>query len=240
MTKCRRAVTTTTLVAIGVLARPVIYAQSADEILQKMRATYADMKSYADTGVIVQEYGNTDRHTFSTYFIRSPRHFFLDFRKLGGDRYVIWADANAFHTWWKVTGQQTDYANPNNAPAISQSGLNTKNSALKVPALLYPKVDLGGDFNNYLDVSLDGTEDIGGHRCYRLVGRASDTYSATKKEVNVRKMTVWIDVDLSLVRQVREEWKTVPGSMNRTTTTYQPQANASIDDAKFKFTPPTP
>ena len=213
-------------------------AQSADQILQKMRETYGAMKSYADTGVIVNEYGATDRHTFSTYFNRTPRHFLLDFRKQGGDQYVIWADPDGFHTWWKTTTQQTDYPNPNNAPAISLSGQNTRSAALKAPALLYSKVNLGGDFNNFADVTLDGTEDIAGHRCYRLVGRASDTYATTAKEVNIRKMTVFIDAASSLLRQVREEWKAAGGGFNRLSTTYQPQANVAVEEARFKFVPP--
>jgi outer membrane lipoprotein-sorting protein len=224
------------ILAFGAMA----HAQSVENILQKTRDTYAAMKSYADTGVIVREYGATDRHTFTTYFIRAPRHFLLDFKKEGGDRYVIWADADAFHTWWKTTAQQTDYANPKNAPAISLSGQNTGNSALKIPTLLYSKVDLGGDFNNFVDATLDGTEEIGGRRCYRVLGRASDSYAATSREVNVRKMTVWIDTESSLIRQIREEWKGAAGSVLRTTTTYQPQANPAIDPAKFNFVPPTP
>jgi outer membrane lipoprotein-sorting protein len=223
----------------AMVSRTTVRADGAEQILQKMRDTYTAMKSYADTGVIVNEYGGiSDRHTFSTSFSRAPRRFLLDFRKQGGDRYVIWADANAFHTWWKTTGQQTDYANPNNAPAISMSGRNTQNSGLKIPALLFSKVNLGGDFNNFADVALDGTEDVGGRRCNRLIGRASDRYAATDKEVNIRKMTLWIDAESSLIRQVREEWKGTPGSITRITTTYQPQANPTLDDAKFAFTPP--
>lgn len=226
-------------VGVGVVVLQTgAHAQSAESILQKAKDTYGAMKSYSDTGVIVEEYGATDRHTFSTYFNRSPRHFLLDFRKQGGDRYVIWADGDAFHTWWKTTGQQTDYPNPNNAPAISMSGQTTKNAALKAPTLLYSKADLGGVFGNFADVTLDGTEEIGGRRCYRVVGRASDVYKATQKEVNIRKMTVWIDSESYLVRQIREETKGPAGSVLRNTTTYQPQANVSVDEAKFKFAPP--
>jgi len=229
----------TAIVAATVFIAVSARAQSADSVLQKMRDTYGAMKSYSDTGHIVNEYGATDRHTFSTYFNRSPRRFLLDFRKQGGDQFVIWADQDAFHTWWKTTTQQTDYPNPNNAPAISMSGRNTTSAALKAPALLYSKVDLGGDFNNFADITLDGTENIAGHDCYRLVGRASDRYAATDKEVNVRKMTVWVDTSSSLLRQVREEWKAAGGGVNRITTTYQPQANPTIDDGKFRFIPPT-
>ena len=114
---------------------------------------------------------------------------------------------------------QTDYPNPNNAPAISLSGRNTGGAALKIPTLLYSKAALGGDFNNFADVVLDGTEPISGRRCYRLIGRASDVYAASGKEVNTRRMTVWIDTESLLISQVREEWKGLPGQRSRTTTT---------------------
>jgi outer membrane lipoprotein-sorting protein len=238
----------TRLVFAGVLAcLPALFlkaahAQNADDILKKTRALYGGLSSYSDTGVVIVEYGSSsqDRHSFTTYFNRAPRHLLLDFKKQGGDQYVIWGDSDAFHTWWKTSGQVFDYPNPNNVPAISMSGLNTKNTALKIPTLLYSKAQMGGDFNNLADVELDGTEVIGNHRCYRLVGRTSDTYGATGKEVNIRKMTLWIDIDTMLIRQVREEAKAVAGQRNRTITTYQPQANPKLDDSRFKFNPPQP
>src|SRR5262245_18596618 len=76
------------------------HAQSAGEILQKARDIYAQLKSYSDAGVVLNQYGvsSEDKHSFSTLFIRTPRHVLLDFHKQGGDRYVIWADPDAFHT----------------------------------------------------------------------------------------------------------------------------------------------
>lgn len=216
-------------------------AQDPATILQKTRDTYVGVKSYADAGTIVYEYGADakDQHTFATYFNRGPRHFLLEFNKQGGDRYVIWGDPDAFHTWWKTTGQQTDYPNPNNTPAISLSGFNTQGIAMKIPTLLYGKSRLAAEMLNIADPVLDGTDEIGGHSCYRITGRASDVYAATRKEVNVRRVTVWIDTESFLVRKMVEESKALPGTRNRTTTSYEPRANPTLDDAKFKFTPPT-
>jgi outer membrane lipoprotein-sorting protein len=215
-------------------------AQNAEQILQKTRDTYLALKSYADSGVILEEYGSSskDKHSFATYFNRAPRHFLLQFNKQGGDQFVIWGDPDAFHTWWKTTSQQTDYPNPQNAQAISLSDYNTKGAALKVPTLLYAKSQLAAAMLVIGDPELDGTEAVEGQRCYRVTGRASDTYAATGKEVNVHRKTVWIDVDSYLIRQVREEWKAPPGQVRRTTTLYQPQANPALDEARFKFVPP--
>jgi len=224
---------------LGYLAAASALAQNADEIVQKMRDAYGVLNSYSDSAVIVREYGATDRHTFDTFFSRSPRHFLLDFHKQGGDRYVVWGDPDAFHTWWKTTMQTTDYPNPNNTAAITLSGPPTQDAIAKIPTLLYSKANLGGDFANFADSKLDGNEDIGGHACYRIAGKASDMYSATGKEVNIRKVVLWIDKQSFLLRQVREEWPPLGGTSTRVTTTYEPQANPPIEPAKFKFAPET-
>jgi outer membrane lipoprotein-sorting protein len=213
---------------------------AAEDILQRMRATYAELRSYADTGVVIHEYGtaSTDRHTFITNFNREPRRFVLDFRKQNGDRYVIWGDPDAFHTWWKATGQRYDYPNPNNAPAIAVAP-NSGGTASKIPTLLYSKAALGGFLNNFVDVTNDGTEVSGGHRCHRLRGRSSDFYAATGHESNVHTTTLWIDSESLLIRKVLEEWPPLPGQRSRDITTYEPQANPAIDEGRFQFTPPT-
>ena len=214
------------------------HAQSAGDILQKTRDAYAQMKSYADTGVVIHEYGvsSQDKHTFSTAFNRSPRHFLLDFHKVLGDRYVIWGDPDAFHTWWKATGQQTDYPNPNNASAISLCG-QCQGTAQKIPTLLYWKA-FGAAMLDIADPVLDGTEEIGGRRCHRLTGRKSDVYGATGREVNIRKVTVWIDTESFLIRKMVEESKPLPGQRARDITIYEPRANPTLQVASFKFTPP--
>jgi outer membrane lipoprotein-sorting protein len=230
------------ILAMSLLLGPATNAADSPEaILQRTRSAYTALSSYSDTGVVLSEYGTSskDRHTFSTYFTRAPRHFVFDFHKQSGDRYVVWGDPDAFHTWWKTTGNQTDYPNPNNAPAINQSGYSTAQSISKLPALLYGKDALQGLLTNFVDTALDGTEEIGSRKCYRIVGRASDFYG-TGKEVNIHKLTVWIDAESYLVREVREESKALPGQISRVTTTFEPQANPKIDDKHLQFAPPQP
>jgi outer membrane lipoprotein-sorting protein len=216
---------------------------ATEDVLERSRAMYASLSSYADTGTIVKEYGSAkdparDRHTFTTYFQRSPRGFFFDFEKEGGDRYVIWGDPEAFHTWWKTTSVQSDYPNPNNAGAFATAGVTTSGASTKVPSLLYKKAALPSDFAFFTDGVLDGREDIGGHQCDRVSGTAKDVYGATGREVNVRKMIVWIDRESLLIRKVVEEWTPLPGQVSRTTTTFEPQANPALGESKFRFTPP--
>jgi hypothetical protein len=103
-----------------------LQAATADELMQRVRSVYADLRSYADTGTVALEYGTSsiDRHRFATSFIRAPRHFLLDFTKSTGDRYVVWGNPDAFHTWWKTTNQRFDYPNPSNVPAVSRRPLH--------------------------------------------------------------------------------------------------------------------
>ena len=232
------AVTVALCAALAATVRVPVSA-AADDILQKSRAIYAGLKSYSDTGVVTVEYGadSVDKNAFVTRFSRAPRRFFLEYRAQSGGRYVVWGDPDAFHTWWKTTGDQYDYPNPDNLPAINGSGRNTGNAALKIPTLLYAKAPLLSDFANLSDVVDDGREPVGGHACYRLRGLARDVYTATGREANIRTMTLWIDSESLLIRKVLEEWKARPGTRSRVITSYEPQANVPIDEALFKFVP---
>jgi outer membrane lipoprotein-sorting protein len=217
--------------------------ESPQQIMQRARDTYGQLRSYSDGGVVVREYGSAvspsrDRNTFSTHFNRAPRRFYFEFNKQGGDRFVIWGDPDAFHTWWKTTGVASDYPNPNNLPALNQSDFQTGGSATKIPTLLYPKAAIVSSLSHFADATLEGTEDVGGHRCFKLVGRTNDVYGQTGKEVNFRRMSVWIDTSSALIRQIREESKAMPGQVNRVMTTFEPEANPALPESRFKFTPP--
>jgi len=213
----------------------------ANEILDRSFAKYASLTSYSDTGTVVYEYGTSskDRHTFTTYFSRAPRGYLFDFKKESGERFVIWGDPEAFHTWWSAIDSKSDYPNPNNTGAFTGADVHSTGVAMKITPLFYPKASMQGSFTNYNDAVTEGTEDIVGHKCHRLLGTARDIYGATGHESNARKMTVWIDADSLLIRKVVEEWKPLPGQISRTTTTYDPQANPAIDQSRFKFTLPS-
>lgn len=238
MTSARRLVEVTAA-CLGVVVVMSSTPSAVDDVMDRARATYAALRSYADTGVVIKEYGtaSTDEYKFTTRFNRAPRGFYLE---IEGGRYVIWADPNAFHTWWRDIAQQTDYPNPNNAPAITQSGQHARGLSDKIPTLLYANAALGGSFVNFADRIAEGIDALSGHRCHRIVGTARDVYSATGRESNVRKMTVWVDVDSFLIRKVLEEWAPLPGQRSRVTTVFEPTANPTIDQADFRFKPPAP
>ncbi len=209
-------------------------------ILEHSRSVYAALSSYSDTGTVVKDYTATshDTYSFTTRFTRSPRHFLFDFKKPTGDRIVVWGDPNAFHSWWKTTAQVTEYPNPNNTGAITLNAFPTSGSTTKIPPLLYSKAGLPGAIAQFEPSRLAGKEDVGGNKCYRLEGTASDTYGDTGKKVNVRSVTVWIDTTSYLIRKTVEELPPTPGTLNRTTTTFEPQANPKLSDDVFQFEPP--
>jgi hypothetical protein len=214
--------------------------ESPAVILDHARAVYGAMTSYADSGTVSYEYSPTahDEHTFHTAFNRAPRHFLLDFRKGSGDRIVITGDPDAFHAWWKATGQVTDYPNPKNTGAITLNEFPTNAVSTKIPTLLYAKAELPGALAHFVPERDGGLEPCGDKKCHRLEGDTSDVYAGTGKQVNVRKLTVWIESDTYLVRRITEEAPAPPGALNRTTTSFIPQANPTLADEVFRFTPP--
>ena len=217
---------------------------ATDDPLARSRAMYAALNSYSDTGVVINEFGPAsspvkEQQTFTTYFRRTPRGFYFDFKKESGDRFVIWGDPDAFHTWWKTTGAESDFPNPNNIGAFATAEPKAHDAALKIPTLLYSKAPFQGAFTNFSGPTEEGTEEIGGHKCHRLVGTDYDVYGATGNKVNVRQMTVWIDDESFLIRKIIEvPTNTPPGNVNRVTTTFEPQANPMLDESKLKFIPP--
>src|SRR5260370_39611333 len=78
-------------------------ASEGDDILKRSRAIYADLRSYADTGVMINEYGSasTDEFKFVTRFNRSLRRFFL---QASHRQHGIWGDPAALPTKTRGTG----------------------------------------------------------------------------------------------------------------------------------------
>lgn len=224
------------------LARAEDAAQSGEEIWKKTVAAYPALKSYSDTGTVTMEMpGLTEKHSFKSRF-QGPRSYFFDFLKEGGvDRFVIWSDAQAFHTWWMTTQLEEEYPKGTGVNAFSQASYLTKGSAMVLSPLLFAGSGLQGTFSNYSDIQLDGTEKIGANECYRIVGIARDIYTATQREVNIRQVTVWVDVKTNMIRKVVEDSPkgTPPAMAGQWTTTFEPQVNPNLTASQFQFEPPS-
>jgi outer membrane lipoprotein-sorting protein len=108
-----------------------------------------------------------------------------------------------------------------------------------IPALLFPKSNLGGTMRELGEMTESGTEVVTGAKCVKLQGIVKTVYQ-TGREANKRRVTLWIDAETMLVRQVREEdLGGAAVNVSRTTITYTPHANPQLDDTHFRFTAPT-
>jgi outer membrane lipoprotein-sorting protein len=206
-------------------------------VLEKSRAAYAALRSYSDTGTVVIEYGTSrDKHTFQTYF-RAPRFFYFEFTKANNtDKYVVWSDDAAFHSWWKTTGVTNDYPKENGIGAFTTGSVPTKGSLSQISELLFPNFSIVGTINEFADGAPAGTEMVNGRMCYKVAGVSRSTYGATGHVVNVRRTTIWIDVETLLIRKVLEDWSDA-SRVDRRITTFEPRENPPINDSQFQFNP---
>jgi outer membrane lipoprotein-sorting protein len=219
--------------------RPV--AASSDDVLAKTEAAYAALKSYSDTGSVDTEFGPKEglvreHHTFKTLY-RAPRHFLFDFVKAeSADRFVVWADDEAFHSWWQATGVAELYPKGQGAGVFVTGSVPTLSALVQIAPLLFSGAGLSGPVTEFGDGKVAGSEAVNGHPCQKLVGVGKSMYG-TGAVVNVRPMTIWIDAQTSLVRRVFED-SSDGATISRSTTTFDPQVNPTLEDAKFQFTPP--
>lgn len=220
---------------------------SADDILARSLAVYASLKSYADTGVVVSQFAANAsyRHTFKTAY-RAPRQYMFDFtadKRSGGARLVMWCDGSDFQSWSSALGTHDTYPRGSNTvlSGFAASASPTSRSILLITGVLFAGSGLISTLNEFSDYSVEGTEEIGGRRCHKLVGVARSMYQRTQRVTNVRRAIIWIDAETLLVRQVFED--TPQGSpataVNRTTITLDPQANPTLEDGRFRFAVPS-
>jgi outer membrane lipoprotein-sorting protein len=219
--------------------------RTAEDILAQARATYAALKSYADTGTVDVEYGSAndpshDRHSFRTFY-RAPRFFYFEFIKQhDADRLLVWSDLEAFHSWWRTTGTETTYPKGQGTTAFLTAESPTNHSVTQIAPLILAGAGLTGTLTELGEAADAGLENVGGHPCHKLVGVARSLYGSGRV-FNVRRTTVWIDTASYLVRKVFEDSPggTAPTLVSRVTTTFVPHANPALDDGRFRFTPPS-
>jgi outer membrane lipoprotein-sorting protein len=218
-------------------------APAKNDVLARSKALYASLKSYADTGTVVHEYAITgvSRHAFKTYY-RAPRHFYFDFtedKADGAGRLAIWCEGGDFQMWWSDTGLHTAYPKGQGATAFTMAATFTGGAVSQMATLLFPTGGLVSTLTELTDMTDAGTEVIGGQPAHKLTGIARSTYT-TGHTTNIRRTTIWIDAKTLLVRQIFEDTPkgVAAGSRLRITTTFEPQANPTLEDSRFKFVVP--
>jgi hypothetical protein len=195
--------------------------QTAARAIQQMAATYANCRTYRDQGAVKTSSSSShrdDEKPFWTEFIR-PDYFRFEYHDrlapffAKWNRNIVWLDRGEVWDWFafhkgKEREKSLDLAL---AGATGVSG----GSAHRVPRLLMPKDVTGRSLADLLDPKVDGVENIGGHPCDRITGRYAPGV----------EVTVWIDLDSHLIRQVLEVFESHGVQW---LTTYAPEIDVPI------------
>jgi outer membrane lipoprotein-sorting protein len=203
-------------------------AFTAKQVLDRMSKTYADCKTYRDSGVVktlfVQDTGNyTVEKPFKTAFVR-PDQFRFEYKE-ETQRYIIWSKGKEVQTWWDV---QPGIQKPESLRLAVAGAIGVSSgSAARIPVMLMPdnlNKGWGGvrisDAKRIEDGKLEKVE------CFRLEGKYLG-----------RPITLWIDKKPYLVRRVDEQVKFANFRIEQTTT-YDPVINGEITDKMLEFDPP--
>jgi outer membrane lipoprotein-sorting protein len=216
---------------------------TANEHIKQMIATYSAATSYSDHGTVVTRVeGNPPRGgtlSFETAFIRGGR-FRFEFGERD-DQYVLWSDGEHAYSYWPAAariGQQvtTDYG-PHLERVIAGATGVSSGTAHTIPTMLMPQLGEAAYMLSLLNLRVDGTEEIDGHHCVRIIGN----------EPRGDVMTLWIDRDLHLLRRIASGYRFKTFEAHYVTT-YEPSLNTPIDTRRleppdlvtFPPQPPTP
>jgi outer membrane lipoprotein-sorting protein len=228
-------------------------ALTADEVLERTRALYPTLQSYADTGTVTEEStGFINRSSFRTYYVNAPRNFFFDYRRIGSEyetgqripltnRIVLWMLHGQLQSWDSALDSHQEFPEgTNQIEAFVAVNAGTSGAAILIPSLIYVKANMVATLQELGDVESAGFETLRGRRCYKLMGIARSVYPSGQV-TNVRPTTVWIDAETFLIRQVFTDTpKGYPrGSISRLTIAYEPRLNPALHDSLFTFTVPS-
>src|SRR5688500_3673089 len=228
-------------------------AFDANEVLGKMRAAYAGLASYADSGTVLDEtVSYTDRSTFRTFFTRDPNNLFIEFRGIAtedkaGNRVplrqhmVLWMENGELQTWMSESQAHETYprAAGKQVNAVRIAGLYTRGTSVLIPSHLYTNAGMASPVHAAEEVEADGFETVNGRRCYRLLGIERWRYPSGQ-ETGVRPVTIWIDAETYLIHKVFQDTpKGYPRKqIDRRTTTIKHRANPTRTPAQFRYTVP--
>jgi outer membrane lipoprotein-sorting protein len=206
---------------------------TAQQILDKVAATYATCKSYRDSGVVTNDFGphsagdNFPRHVdvkpFRTAFVR-PDQFRFEYDNPTPEKpYIIWAKGGEVRRWWYIKPDVEKL--PSLDLGIAGATGVSSGAAHTIPSLLLPD-QIGGaklsamiDLTRLLDESLDGTP------CFKLHGKYGFGNQPT---------TLWLEKATFLVRRIAEQ-----SGSNKRTTDYRPEVNKEIPAKELELGAPS-
>jgi hypothetical protein len=231
---------------------------AAEDLLAKSMAVYDGLTSYADSGTAMREsVGNFEVSHFRTFLRRPPLSFYFEWGRrvnisskqaadslsMPGKQQVFWLVNGDLQTYKRDGGSAEHKTYPrasgNQPEALAMAKAGTMDAITLIPSLLFRKANLVGPLQEIAEISLAGSEPVGGHPCHKLVGIAQSVYPSGAV-TNVRPITVWIDAQTLLIRKVFTD---TPKNYDlngiaRFTWTLDPVPNPKLDDGKFQFTVP--
>ena len=229
--------------------------RAAEDLLARSMAAYAALTSYADSGTATYDTGtNLEVGHFRTYY-QKPNNFYFEWGRrvsinkksprdslpMPAKQRVFWMVKGDLETYEKEAGMHQSYpaVGSNQPGALAAAKYGTLETVTLIPSLLFRKAKLVSTIQEIAELSLAGTEDVSGHRCHKLIGIARSVYPSGAI-TNVRQVTVWIDAETLLIRQLLNDTpkNTAMNVVSRSTYTIYPTPNPPLDDAKFHFTVP--
>jgi hypothetical protein len=243
------------VMVIGVAFSSQGQSLSAQEIIDRSIAVYANCKSYVDEGevktIFYQANGSrTVIKPFTTAFVR-PYDFRFEYKELRGPQiwsdYIIWKDAESVKTWWSI---RPGVENP---PSLSHAlgaaaGVSSLASST-VPTLLMPETRIGNELKSLNELKLLSDQEINGRPAYQIQGAITKSVSHIDV-VNARNgpVTFWLDKESLLIVKIfrtasfpdspaRGKHPAITAFETETTTTYRPQINAGAE-GKLAFNAP--
>jgi hypothetical protein len=229
-------------------------ASAEDPVIGPVKAAYARLTSYADTGTVVKETpGVITRSRVTTFYRRKPLDFFLDYEVLSQEMMKTVDDYRRYNrrrVFWMHDGELQTYAfdtrdhqiyppTSNQTNALMNSSAFSDGVTVLIPGVLFGKSALPSTIRQIEEAKEVGTEDVDGKPCRKILAIAADYYPSGQR-VSVRPVTLWVDMETSLIRKVFEDTPKAYGAntYSRLTVTLAPQANPPLDDSKFEFNVP--
>lgn len=222
------------------------------DVLTRSIASYPSLKTYADTGTAVEEHtGFSQRARFTTAF-RAPNDFFFEYSHHVSEyptgqtvtsptHLVLWMLGGEMQKWdgaLKTHDVMVDAGAQ--VAALAGAGAASASSVIVIMSLIFVTAGILGPVQELVDARVAGEEAVTGRRCHKVTGVARSVYPSGAI-TNVRPLTVWIDAETLLIRKVFEDTpKGYPaGNILRRTLTFEPRANAPLDDGRFRYKVPS-
>lgn len=208
------------------------------KVMDRSRAAYAALDTYADSGTVVVESGIAgavlvERFTFRTAFKR-PRQYLFEF--VGpDDRVALWCETRDgdFHSWWKTTGVHEVHGNRTGINAFLTTAAPTKGTSLYLVSILLPQTEL---LASLWDFKPTGAvrDTIGGRAHLKLTGEMKGHFGSG------RPIAIWVDPATLLIRRIVEDTpaESPAGSVDRVTTNFLARANPPLTESTFRYRVP--